>query len=60
MAKQAQTDLLTAGKIAEKIGSTPAKVKKAIGELQLTAAQVKCNCSYYSTEQVKQIEESLK
>ena len=60
MAKQTESDLLSAGKIAEKIGASPAKVKKAIAELKLTAAQVKCNCSYFSPDQVKQIEDALK
>jgi biotin operon repressor len=60
MAKQTESELLSTGKIAEKLGATPAKVKKVITELQLEATEVKCRCSYYSPEQVKKIEEGLK
>ena len=42
----ADTNLLTAGKIAEAVKASPAAVKKAIQELKLKPAAVKGPCSY--------------
>lgn len=53
-------DMISTGKVAELIGVTPAKVKKAIEELQLEAAAVKCRCSYYTPDQVDKIKELIK
>lgn len=61
MAKSQISDveMLSAGKLAEKIGATPAKVKKAITELKIEPAMTKCNCNYYSPDSVMKIKEFL-
>jgi len=51
----ADTNLLTAGKIAEAVGASPAAVKKAIQELKLKPTAVKGPCSYYDLEALKKI-----
>jgi hypothetical protein len=53
-------DLLTAGKIAEKLGVSPAKVSKAIKDSGIEPDQKKGNCSYFGAEKVKKIEAALK
>jgi len=53
-------ELLTAGKIAEKLGVTAGKVSKVIKERGLEPDQKKGNCGYYGPAKVKQIEEALK
>lgn len=53
-------ELLTAGKIAEKLGVTAAKVSKVIKERGLEPDQKKGNCGYYGPAKFKQIEEALK
>ena len=52
-------DLLSTGKIAEELGATPAKVKKAIGELGLKPASTKGACSYYTRASLAKIKAAL-
>ncbi len=49
------TNLLTAGKIAEAVKVSPAAVKKAIQELKLEPDAVKGPCLYYGPAAVKKI-----
>lgn len=51
----ANEDLLTAGKIAEKIGASAAKVKKAIVELNMEPDITKGACKYYGPTAVEKI-----
>jgi biotin operon repressor len=51
----AEANLLTAGKIAEAVGASPAAVKKAIQELKLKPAAVKGPCNYYDADALKKI-----
>ncbi len=53
-------ELLTAGKIAEKLGVSAGKVSKAIKENGLEPDQKKGNCGYFGPEKVRQIEEAVK
>lgn len=53
-------ELLTAGKIAEKLGVSAGKVSKTIKEGALEPDSKKGNCGYFGSEKVKQIEEALK
>ena len=53
-------ELLTAGKIAEKLGVSPAKVSKAIKDNAVEPDQKKGNCRYFGAEKVAQIEALLK
>ena len=53
-------ELLTAGKIAEKLGVSPAKVSKAIKEGGVEPDQKKGNCAYFGPEKVSKLEELLK
>ncbi len=53
------TDLLTAGKIAADLKASPAKVKKAIGELKLKPAAKKGACCYYAKADVAKIKKAL-
>ena len=53
-------ELLTAGKIAEKLGVSPAKVSKAIKDNAVEPDQKKGNCAYFGAEKVAQLEALLK
>ena len=53
-------ELLTRGKIAEKLGVSAAKVSKAIKDTALAPDQKKGNCGYFGAEKVAQIESLLK
>ena len=53
-------ELLTAGKIAEKLGVSASKVSKTIKAQGLEPDQKKGNCGYFGAEKVKQIQEALK
>ncbi len=52
-------ELLTAGKIAEKLGVSPAKVSKAIKDNGLEPDQKKGNCAYFGPEKVSKLAELL-
>ena len=53
-------ELLTTGKIAEKLGVPAGKVSKIIKQGGLEPDQKKGNCGYFGPEKVKQIEAALK
>jgi GTPase len=53
-------ELLTAGKIAEKLGVSPAKVSKAIKDNAVEPDQKKGNCAYFGPDKVAQLEALLK
>jgi GTPase len=53
-------ELLTAGKIAEKLGVSPAKVSKAIKDNGVEPDQKKGNCAYFGAEKVALVEGLLK
>ncbi|MCZ7662185.1 MAG: hypothetical protein M5U22_04220 [Thermoleophilia bacterium] len=53
-------DLLTTGKIAEKLGVSQGKVSKLVKERGIEPDQKKGNCGYYGPGKVKVIEEALK
>jgi hypothetical protein len=52
-------ELLTAGKIAEKLGVSPAKVSKAIKDSGLEPDQKKGNCAYFGPEKVGKLQALL-
>ncbi len=60
MPKTDPDTMLTAGKIAQATGATPARVKQAIVELKLKPSAVKGGCSYYDAASVKKIKTALK
>jgi hypothetical protein len=53
------SDSLTAGKIAEELGVTGGKVKKAIEKLGLAPVEKKGVCSYYARSAVGKIKAAL-
>ncbi|MCL5735197.1 MAG: hypothetical protein M1274_06330 [Actinobacteria bacterium] len=53
-------DLLSQGKIAERLGVPATKVAKIIKEHGLTPDEKKGNCGYFGEAKIKQIEEALK
>ena len=53
-------ELLTAGKIAEKLGVSPAKVSKAIKDNGVEPDQKKGNAAYFGAEKVALLEGLLK
>lgn len=53
-------ELLTSGKIAEKIGVSAGKVSKYIKANGIEPDQKKGACGYFGPEKVKAIEEALK
>jgi hypothetical protein len=55
-----KTDLLTAGNIAKALGTSDAKVKKAIQELKIKPVAKKGVCSYYSKDVVPKIKAAVK
>jgi|GEM_PF-2447788 len=60
MSKESAGTALTTGKIAEQLGVSPAKVKKAIAELQIVPTSMKGVCAYYDTAAVKKLAAALK
>lgn len=55
----ADPELLTTGKIAEKLGVSQGKVSKAVKTLGLEPDAKKGVCGYYGSEKVKLIAEAL-
>jgi len=53
-------ELLTAAKIAQKLGVKPAEVKKAIVAAGLTPDVKRGACAYYKPATVKKIQKALK
>ncbi len=60
MPKAEKDTMLTAGKIAQSLGASPASVKQAIAKLKLKPSSVKGACSYYDAAAVKKIAAALK
>ena len=60
MADAPKDGLLTSAKIAEKLGASPAKVKKAISSLGIEPAARKGICGYYDAAAVKKIAAAVK
>lgn len=56
----AEPVLLTSAKIAEQLGASPAKVKKAIDALGIPPTAKKGVCCYYDAAAVKKIQGALK
>jgi hypothetical protein len=54
------TGLLTSAKIAEQLGASPAKVKKAIESLGIEPSAKKGICCLYDAAAVKKIQGALK
>lgn len=57
--ENSKDEMLTAKKVAEKLGSTEAKVKKAIKELAIEADAKKGPCNYYGPATVDKIKSAL-
>ena len=55
-----KTDFLTSAKIAEQLGVSPAKVKKAIQELNIEPDMKKGVCAYYGKASVSKIQKACK
>lgn len=55
-----ESELLTAGKIAEKLGVSSTQVKKAIDILKIKPTTKKGACSYYSADVLNKIKSALK
>ena len=53
-------EMLTAKKVAEKLGVSPGKVAKAIKEQDIAPDQKKGACKYYGPKTVKAIQKALK
>ncbi len=60
MPKTDPDTMLTAAKIAQSLGASPARVKQAIAELRLKPSAVKGACSYYDAAAVKKIRAAVK
>jgi hypothetical protein len=60
MAGMKSTDLLTAGKIAESLGVSVGKIKKAIDEQGIKPTSIARGCSYYDDACVAKIKSALK
>ena len=54
-----QTTLLTAGAMAKALGASDTKVKKAIKDLEITPAEKKGCCNYYTQADLKKIQTRL-
>jgi hypothetical protein len=54
------SDLLTASKIAQALGASDAKVKKAIAALGIKPTAKKGVCNYYSKSAMPKIKKALK
>ncbi|MCW5979888.1 MAG: hypothetical protein KIT09_17540 [Bryobacteraceae bacterium] len=57
---QAKEELLTAAKVAEQLGASPAQVKKAIAAAGVVPDAKKGACAYYGPQTVKRIQKALK
>lgn len=58
--KNQKEELLTVGKIAEKLSVPATKVKKAIQELNIQPVTKKGACSYYSKDDLTKIKKAIK
>ncbi len=60
MADKKSANLHTAGKIAESLGVTAGRIKKAIEELGIKPTTIKSGCSYYDDAIVAKLKVALK
>jgi len=60
MNKQDNTDLMTAGKIAQELAIPGPKVKKAIADLKIKPVAKKGVCNYYSKDILAKIKAAAK
>ena len=58
--KPDQSDLLTAGAIAQQLAFPAPKVKKAIADLKIKPAAKKGVCSYYSKDVLPKVKAAVK
>ncbi len=54
-----KNELLSTGKIAEQVGVSPAKVKKALEEMQIEPDQMKGKCAMFAPETVGKVKAHL-
>ncbi len=59
MSNQKTEESLSATKIGKQIGFSGPKVKKAIAQLGLEPARVRCGCSYYAVEDIPKIKKAI-
>lgn len=52
-------EMLSTGKIAEQVGVSPAKVKKALEEMQRAPDQMKGKCAMFTPDTVEQVKAHL-
>jgi plasmid maintenance system antidote protein VapI len=52
-------EMLSTGKVATKLGVSPAKIKKIIQELEIQPDMKKGNCAYFGADAQKKIESKL-
>jgi hypothetical protein len=50
----------SAGAIAKELDATPAKVKRALADLEIEPDFVKAGCNYYYAERMSQVRTALK
>ncbi len=60
MPKAIETALLTTVQVAEKLGASPVRVKKAIASLNLKPTAKKGVCSYFDAVAVRKIAAAIK
>lgn len=53
-------ELLSSGKLAEKVGVSPAKLKKILAELEIQPTQMKGICAMYDGAALKKVTASIK
>lgn len=54
------SELLTSGKMAESLGVSPAKIKKALTDLGIEPTSKKGACSYYDSAVLTKVKSALK
>ena len=54
------SEMLTAGKMAEKLGISPAAVKKLLDVLRIDPVAVKGACKYYGAAALKKLQAAAK
>lgn len=52
-------ELLTAGKIAEKLGIPPKKLKQVMEELKIQPDQKRGNCNFYNLQTMEKIKQAV-
>lgn len=54
-----ESEMYTAGKMAEALGVSQGKVKKIIAALEIEPDEVKRNCKYYGAESMEKVKAAL-